>query len=123
MQADGSRTLTLVTLPGSHYVEKARWALQLCGLPFDEEPHAPGFHMLYTERGSVPLLRRTIAGESIPPLRESGEIVRYAHDNATSGIALWPTDAHEREEIDRLSLLCDETLGPATRWGNFGAVY
>ena len=49
----------LITIPLSHYCEKARWALDRVALPYREEPHAPLFHRLATkrnERGTVPVL-------------------------------------------------------------------
>jgi glutathione S-transferase len=36
----------LVTLVFSHYNEKARWALEYCGVPFVEDAYMPGFSQL-----------------------------------------------------------------------------
>jgi hypothetical protein len=50
---------TLITIPLSHYCEKARWALDRVALPYREEPHAPLLHRLATQRndgGTVPVL-------------------------------------------------------------------
>ena len=49
----------LITIPLSHYCEKARWALDRVALLYREEPHAPLLHRLATKRndgGTVPLL-------------------------------------------------------------------
>ena len=49
----------LITMPHSHYSEKARWALDRLALPYREEPHVPMLHRLATTRnggGSVPVL-------------------------------------------------------------------
>ena len=53
--------LLLLTLPPSHYCERARWALDLSQIPYDEERLAPGFHILRAKRlgastTSLPLL-------------------------------------------------------------------
>ncbi|MDE1917432.1 MAG: glutathione S-transferase N-terminal domain-containing protein [Sphingomonadales bacterium] len=51
----------LLTLPPSHYCERARWALDLQGIVYDEERLAPGTHLLRVKRlgaeaTSLPLL-------------------------------------------------------------------
>jgi glutathione S-transferase len=38
--------LRLLTIPISHYCEKARWALDRLGLPYVEERHLQVFHYL-----------------------------------------------------------------------------
>ena len=40
----------LLTLPPSHYCERARWALDHCGIEYDEERLAPGAHILRVRR-------------------------------------------------------------------------
>jgi glutathione S-transferase len=51
---------TLVTIPFSHYCEKARWALERAAIGFDEVGHLPVFSRLGTARygrwSSVPVL-------------------------------------------------------------------
>ena len=44
MAPTDSPTHRLVTLPLSHFVLKARWALERYGIEYVEEGHAPGFH-------------------------------------------------------------------------------
>jgi glutathione S-transferase len=52
--------LRLVTIPISHYCEKARWGLERAGLAYREEPHVQGVHRLYARRAggamTVPVL-------------------------------------------------------------------
>jgi glutathione S-transferase len=40
----------LVTIPISHYCEKARWALDRAGVPYREEAHIQAVHRLATRR-------------------------------------------------------------------------
>ena len=62
MTAD-SALAVLITIPLSHYCEKARWALDRAALPYREEPHIPLIHRLATKRndgGTVPVLAHGI---------------------------------------------------------------
>jgi len=45
-KASKSGTLQLVTIPYSHYVDFARWCLQLSNVRFEENDYAPGAHIL-----------------------------------------------------------------------------
>ena len=80
----------LITIPLSHYCEKARWALDRVALSYREEPHAPLLHRLATQRneaGTVPVLvhgsRRFI---------DSTDILVHA-DAVCGGDLLYPRDA------------------------------
>ncbi|KAA8490726.1 hypothetical protein FVE85_4357 [Porphyridium purpureum] len=42
--------MELVTIPASHYCEKARWALDACGLKYTESGYAPLLHWAATRR-------------------------------------------------------------------------
>ncbi len=65
----------LVSLPVSPYVELARWTLDRAGVAYEEERHAPVFHVLATRRaggtGVVPVLD---LGET--SLTDAREVVR-----------------------------------------------
>src|SRR5205807_1393702 len=52
MDADGylAPVLRLITIPISHYCEKARWALDRGGIAYREEPHIQGLHRYYARR-------------------------------------------------------------------------
>ncbi len=102
----------LITIPLSHYCEKARWALDRVALPYREEPHAPLLHRLATKRkdgGTVPVLvhggRRFI---------DSTDILVHA-DAVSDGHLLYPRDAALRREVDGLEEQFDTHLGPHTR--------
>lgn len=103
-------TPRLVTIRFSHYNEKARWALERCGVAYEEEPHLPLLHafgvMRVRLRGGTD--ERTSTRYSTPvlvtddgPLFDSTEIARYASDKA--GGALYPESCGGAvEELDGL---------------------
>ncbi len=105
-------TPRLITMPHSHYCEKARWALDLSGVEYIEEAHPPLFHWLATlrQRGrSVPVFVRN--GKSY---RDSSDILKHLDE---MGAALYPTELNLRNEALRLEEKFDQTLGPhARRW-------
>jgi hypothetical protein len=45
-RARRTNTLQLVTIPYSHFVDFARWCLQLSNIRFEENDYAPGGHIL-----------------------------------------------------------------------------
>jgi glutathione S-transferase len=67
----------LLTIPISHYCEKARWALERAGIEYTEEPHVQGPHIVITRlrggKGTVPVL---LCEDGV--LAESEAIVRWA---------------------------------------------
>lgn len=102
----------LITIPLSHYCEKARWALDRVALPYREEPHAPLLHRIATKRndgGSVPVL---VHGSS--RFIDSTDILVHA-DAVCGGNLLYPRDAARRREVDALEEQFDTQLGPHTR--------
>lgn len=54
MIANENRRPLLLTLSPSHYCERARWALDLQGIAYDEERLAPGAHVLRVKRLGAP---------------------------------------------------------------------
>ncbi|MGZ3423024.1 MAG: glutathione S-transferase family protein [Polyangiales bacterium] len=102
----------LITIPISHYCEKARWALERAGVAYDEEGHAPLLHW----KATLPLHARTvpILVTTGSVLTESTDIVRWA-DARTTNAHLYPDDPQLRREVDELVELFDRKLGPATR--------
>jgi glutathione S-transferase len=102
----------LITIPLSHYCEKARWALDRVALPYREAPHAPLLHLVATKRndgGSVPVL---VHGKS--RFFDSTDILVHA-DAVCGGNLLYPRNAVLRREVDVLEELFDTQLGPHTR--------
>ena len=45
-RAKNTATIQLLTISISHYVEMARWCLQLCGLKYEEHGYGPVQHVL-----------------------------------------------------------------------------
>jgi glutathione S-transferase len=108
-------TALLITIPLSHYCEKARWALDRVRLPYREEAHAPLFHRMATRRhagSSVPVL---VHGDQ--KLTESAAILEHADQSAGGGV-LYPIEAAQRAEVAALEQRFDKQLGPhIRRWG------
>jgi glutathione S-transferase len=106
--------LRLVTIPISHYCEKARWALERAGIPYREERHVQGVHRVAA--------RRAGGGRTVPvlvtpdgPLGESEEILLWVDDRTPPEQRLFPADPGERAEVMQLCRRLDERLGPTGR--------
>lgn len=101
-----------ITIPLSHYCEKARWGLDRVALPYREEAHIPLAHRLWTkrdEKGTVPVLVH--GGRRFA---DSTDILVHA-DAVAGGGALYPREAALRQEVDTLEELFDTQLGPHVR--------
>jgi glutathione S-transferase len=109
---DGS--LHLVTIPISHYCEKARWALERAGLSYIEERHVQGLHRLYSRRrggsGTVPVL---VTPEG--PIGESEQILEWIDRRLEPERRLFGEPGRERDRVRALSRHFDEVLGPCGR--------
>jgi len=111
---------TLVTISFSHFCEKGRWALDLGGIPYVEEAHAPLVHLWGTlRRGgrSTPLL--ALPGGQV--LTDSRDILR--HVEAQRPGSLFPSDPALRAEVEALEARFDAELGPATRRLAYHAIF
>jgi glutathione S-transferase len=110
----GSTGLRLVTIPISHYCEKARWALDRAGLRYREERHLQGIHRIASRRaggvGTVPVLV-TPQGA----IGESAEILAWVDTQLEPERRLLAADPQARGEEERLYTHFDEVLGPAGR--------
>ncbi len=108
-------TTKLITISFSHYCEKARWALDRCGVSYVEEAHLPVFHYLATYRHkakrTVPVL---VDGKTL--VLDSTDIVAWA-DKQRPGSLIPISGADDALTIeDDL----DNHFGPATRrWAYF----
>jgi glutathione S-transferase len=105
--------ITLITIPASHYCEKARWALERGGVPYTESAHLPFFSRWATWRaghkGSVPVL---VTPEGL--VTDSTDILRWVDARLPAEARLLPAGA-PGDEIARWEERFDKDLGPATR--------
>jgi glutathione S-transferase len=107
-------TPRLITMPISHYCEKARWGLDRAGVRYHEERHVQGIHRLMAKRAgggaTVPVL---VAGNDV--LGESREILAWTDERLPDPSRLLPTQPAERVEVERLCRRFDDVLGPSGR--------
>lgn len=100
----------LITIPFSHFCEKARWALDRAGVAYEEEGHLPVFHYLATYRAgahrTVPVL---VDGKTV--VRDSTDIVAWA-DAKRPGCLIPVAGA---EDVLAIEDDLDRHFGPATR--------
>jgi glutathione S-transferase len=105
----------LITIPFSHFCEKARWALDVAGVPYREEGHTPVLHrravLRAGGRGTVPVLV-TSDGRV---LDDSPLIVRFADDAAPADSKLLPPEGPRRDDALALERELDTELGPHIR--------
>ena len=101
----------LLTIPISHFCEKARWALERAGLPYREERHVQGVNRIVSRRagghGTLPVL---ICEAGV--LAESEAILRYADAHLPEAVRLFPDQA---PEVTALCRELDAGLGPDGR--------
>jgi len=104
----------LITIPLSHYCEKARWALDVTAFAYREEGHAPVAHLRAT---------RAAGGKTVPLLVHEGRVFADSTDIAHHADALAPPDRRlvpaagdpARARVLALEDELDETLGVDAR--------
>src|SRR4051812_7955395 len=106
----------LIAIPISHYCEKARWALERAGIPYEERQHMQGLHRIAVKRaggdGTAPVL---ITPDGV--LSDSSDILDFADERMPADRRIFPDDAARRAEIRALEDDYDERLGPeGRRW-------
>lgn len=106
--------LRLVTIPISHYCEKARWALERVGMPYREERHVQGIHQV--------VARRAGGGTTVPVLvtpdgviGDSADIIAWVDERTPPEHRLFPAEPAARDEVERVCRRFDEGLGPRGR--------
>ena len=107
----------LVTIPFSHYCEKARWALDRARIPYVEEGHLPLFSWVSAlrtgQRRTVPSLM-TAQG----PIADSTDILHWVDRNGEAP----PLFPEELPEVAELEEHFDRNLGPHSRRMAYGHV-
>ena len=106
--------LRLITIPISHYCEKARWALERARMQYREEPHVQGVHRL--------VARRAGGGSTVPVLvtpdgviDDSTAILAWVDERTPPEHRLYPAAADERRDVQALCRRLDQELGPTGR--------
>ena len=106
--------LRLITIPISHYCEKARWALDRAGLMYREERHVQAIHRIAARRAgggsTVPVL---VTPERV--IGESEAILAWVDQRTPAESRLFPAEPEAREEALRLCRRFDAELGPRGR--------
>lgn len=106
--------LRLITIPISHYCEKARWALDRAGLTYREERHVQAIHRIAARRaGGGPTVPVLVTPEGV--IGESEAILAWADQRTPAESRLFPAEPEEREEALRLCRRFDAELGPRGR--------
>jgi glutathione S-transferase len=106
--------LRLITIPISHYCEKARWSLRRAGIAYREEPHVQGIHRIYVRRAggglTVPVL---VTPEG--SIGESAQIIEWVDQRLEPERRLLPEEPAARAKVQGLCARFDAELGPKGR--------
>ena len=110
-------TAILVTIPISHFCEKARWALDRAGVDYIEKRHIQLLHAIAAKRaggGTTAPVLRTADGTVYD---QSSAILRYADEHLPEERRLYPADPAEQADVVALEQRFDNVLGPeGRRW-------
>jgi len=106
--------MKLITIPISHFCEKARWALDRANLAYVEEQHLQLFHMLpvWRARGkrTTPVL---VTADAVYP--DSHCILKFADSVSPAELRLYPDNHEQRREVLQLENAWDRRYGVDTR--------
>ncbi len=104
----------LVTIPISHYCEKARWALDRVGVAYREHAHVQAIHRLATRRAGGGLTAPVfVCADGV--LADSAEILTWADAQAQPGRELYPKDPDGTARVRLLESDFNTRLGPHSR--------
>ena len=107
--------MRLITIPISHYCERARWALEHAGLVYREEPHLQLLHYRHTKAAGGGKTVPVLVTDDGRVLDDSAQIVAFANDRAPSDRKLYPSDSAARSTIETLERELSDRFGVETR--------
>jgi glutathione S-transferase len=116
--AHRSGACTLITIPISHYCEKARWALERAGIPYRERAHMQVIHWVAVKRAGGGMTAPVLVTGDGRVLPESDAIVAWADTQVEPEQRLIPPDDDAlADEVRAMERDFDERLGPeGRRW-------
>lgn len=106
----------LITIPISHFCEKARWALDRAGIRYQERAHLQVIHWIPVARAGGKKTAPVLAwGDRV--FADSADIVEAASEMAPPDRGLFPGDPAAAAEVRSLQDDFDARLGPeGRRW-------
>jgi glutathione S-transferase len=109
-----SESPVLITIPISHYCEKARWALDRAGITYEERAHLQVIHWIPVARAggrkTAPVL---VWGDRV--FADSADILEEASAKGPPDRSLFPDDPAAAAEVRGLQRDFDTRLGPEGR--------
>jgi glutathione S-transferase len=107
-------TQRLVTIPISHFCEKARWALDRAGVQYVEQPHLQIIHVLAARFAGGGRTVPVLVTDTGDVLADSTEILRWSDTQIEPELRLYP-DGPLGEEAAALEAALDQQFGPDGR--------
>jgi glutathione S-transferase len=104
----------LVTIPISHFCEKARWALDRAGVAYAEQPHLQLIHVLAARFAGGGRTVPVFVTEAGDVLADSTAILRWADMHVAPAMRLYP-DGPLGDEAAALEASLDDGFGPDGR--------
>ena len=110
----------LITIPISHFCEKARWALDRAGIRYQERAHLQVIHWIPVARAGGKKTAPVLAwGDRV--FADSTDIVEAASEKAPPDRGLFPDDPAAAAAVRALQDDFDARLGPeGRRWMYYG---
>jgi glutathione S-transferase len=104
----------LVTIPISHFCEKARWALHRAGVSYSERPHVQLIHIAAARRAGGGRTVPVLVADDGEVVADSTDILRWADQRLAPDRRLYPA-GELGERAAALEDEFDEGLGPDGR--------
>jgi glutathione S-transferase len=104
----------LITIPISHFCEKARWALDRAAVDYVEQPHLQLIHVFFARRAGGGMTVPVLVTDAGQVLAESSDILRWADTLVEPGRRLYP-EGELGVEARSLEARLDDGFGPDGR--------